>query len=159
MALRVRATVDPEGNGGPMLDRAIASLRASAYRLELARALIDRARLLRRDGHRVQARSLFEEGMELAARCEAAPLVAAAREELVVLGARPRRAMSSGVEALTAAERRVADMAATGLANREIAQALFVTEKTIEAHLHRVFRKLGIRSRRELPGLIAEAGP
>jgi DNA-binding NarL/FixJ family response regulator len=50
-------------------------------------------------------------------------------------------------------------MAATGLANREIAQALFVTEKTIEAHLHRVFRKIGIRSRRDLPGLLAEASP
>jgi DNA-binding CsgD family transcriptional regulator len=159
MALRVRATVDPSGDGAPMLDRAIASLRSSAYRLELARALIDRGRLLRRDGQRGPARSLLEEGMELAARCEATPLVEAARADLVVLGARPRRAMFSGVEALTAAERRVADMAATGLVNREIAQALFVTEKTIEAHLHRVFRKLGIRSRRQLPTLLAEAHP
>ena len=159
MVLRVRAAVDPYGDGGSTLDRAIASLRDSAYRLELARALVDRGRLLRRDGRRVAARSLFEEGMELAARCEAAPLVEAARAELVVLGARPRRLMVSGVEALTAAERRVADLAATGLANREIAQTLFVTEKTIEAHLHRVFRKLAIRSRRQLPTLLAEAGP
>ncbi|MBE1549968.1 DNA-binding CsgD family transcriptional regulator [Mycobacterium sp. OAS707] len=159
MALRVRAAVDPYADGGSTLDRAIASLRDSAYRLELARALVDRGRLLRRDGRRVAARSLFEEGMELGARCEAAPLVEAARAELVVLGARPRRLMVSGVEALTAAERRVADLAATGLANREIAQTLFVTEKTIEAHLHRVFRKLAIRSRRQLPTLLAEAGP
>ncbi|WP_210087009.1 helix-turn-helix transcriptional regulator [Mycobacterium sp. OAE908] len=46
-----------------------------------------------------------------------------------------------------------------GLANREIAQTLFVIEKTIEAHLHRVFRKLAIRSRRQLPTLLAETGP
>jgi DNA-binding CsgD family transcriptional regulator len=97
--------------------------------------------------------------MELAARCEATPLVEAARADLVVLGARPRRAMFSGAESLTAAERRVADMAATGLVNREIAQALFVTEKTIEAHLHRVFRKLDIRSRRELPAVLAVGRP
>ncbi|OBK52831.1 LuxR family transcriptional regulator [Mycobacterium sp. 1081908.1] len=158
-ALRVRATVDADGDAAAMLDRAITSLRDSAYRLELARALFDRGRVLRRQGHRHAARSLVEEGMDLAARCEATPLVDAAREELLVLGARPRRVMVSGVEALTAAERRVADMAATGQNNREIAQALFVTEKTVEAHLNRVFRKLGIRSRRELPAQLAVATP
>jgi DNA-binding CsgD family transcriptional regulator len=95
--------------------------------------------------------------MELAARSEAAPLVADARAELIVLGARPRRAMFSGIDALTAAERRVAEMAAGGLSNREIAQALFVTEKTVETHLHKVFRKLDISSRRDLPAELAPA--
>jgi DNA-binding NarL/FixJ family response regulator len=57
---------------------------------------------------------------------------------------------------VSAAPRRVADRAATGLVNCKIAQALFVTEKTIEAHLHRVFRMLGIRSRCQLPTLLAE---
>src|SRR5262249_552571 len=122
-----------------------------AFRLDLARALLDYGRALRRAGRRTEARPALEEAMDLAARCEARPLAADARGDLVVLGARPRREMFSGVEALTAAERRVAERAASGLGNREIAQALFVTEKTVETHLHRVFRKLGIASRRELP--------
>jgi DNA-binding NarL/FixJ family response regulator len=139
------------GGDEALLAQAVETLRASAYRLELARALVDLGRVLRRDGRRTDARSTLEEAMELAARCEAAPLVADARAELVILGARPRRAMFSGIDALTAAERRVAEMAAAGQTNRDIAQALFVTEKTVETHLHRTFRKLDIRSRRDLP--------
>jgi DNA-binding CsgD family transcriptional regulator len=78
-----------------------------------------------------------------------------ARAELLVLGARPRRLMFSGVEALTATERRVAAMAAEGLSNREIAQSLFVTKKTVETHLRSVYRKLSIASRSELPAQLA----
>ncbi|WP_028062815.1 helix-turn-helix transcriptional regulator [Solirubrobacter soli] len=148
-AQRVVAVV--AGGDEALLEEAVATLRASEYRLELARALVDLGRVLRRDGRRIDARSTLEEAMEIAARCEAAPLVAEARAELVILGARPRRAMFSGIDALTAAERRVAEMAAAGQTNRDIAQALFVTEKTVETHLHRTFRKLDIRSRRDLP--------
>ena len=57
--------------------------------------------------------------------------------------------------ALTASERRVATLAAEGQTNREIAQALFVTPKTVEVHLSNAYRKLDIRSRRELPGALA----
>ncbi len=70
--------------------------------------------------------------------------------ELEASGARPRRELLSGVEALTPAERRVAEMAAEGLTNREIAEALWVTHKTVEMHLGRSYGKLGIRSRRQL---------
>jgi DNA-binding CsgD family transcriptional regulator len=62
----------------------------------------------------------------------------------------------SGVEALTASERRVAQMATEGLTNRQIAQALFVTTKTIEMHLGRVYLKLGIRRRHELAGALRQ---
>ncbi|HYC82762.1 MAG TPA: helix-turn-helix transcriptional regulator, partial [Solirubrobacterales bacterium] len=65
-------------------------------------------------------------------------------------GARLRRT-TGGPEALTPSELRVAELAAEGQTNREIAQALFLSEKTIESHLGNVYRKLGIRSRRELP--------
>jgi DNA-binding NarL/FixJ family response regulator len=75
-----------------------------------------------------------------------------ARAELVLAGGRPRRPASSGREALTATEERVARMAARGPTNREIAQTLVVTEKTVEAHLASCYRKLGIRSRGELAG-------
>ena len=58
--------------------------------------------------------------------------------------------MLSGLDALTASERRVAQMAAADLSNKEIAQALFVTVKTVESHLGRVYRKLAVGSRKEL---------
>jgi len=73
-----------------------------------------------------------------------------AASELRATGARPRRAALTGVEALTASERRVAELAAEGLTNREVAQALYLSENTIQTHLKSVFRKLGIRSRSQL---------
>jgi DNA-binding CsgD family transcriptional regulator len=68
---------------------------------------------------------------------------------------RPRREALSGVDSLTPSERRVADLAAAGRTNRDVAQALFVTPKTVEVHLSNAYRKLGIRSRRELAGALA----
>jgi DNA-binding CsgD family transcriptional regulator len=70
------------------------------------------------------------------------------------MGARPRRLRFSGAEALTASERRVAQMAAAGRSNREIAAALFVTVRTVENHLAHAYRKLGIGSRRDLPSAL-----
>jgi DNA-binding CsgD family transcriptional regulator len=84
------------------------------------------------------------------------PLAARAQSELLATGARPRRIAMSGVTALTASERRVADMAAGGPTNREIAQALFVTPRTVEVHLSSVYRKLRIRSRSQLAAALAE---
>jgi DNA-binding CsgD family transcriptional regulator len=74
----------------------------------------------------------------------------------VAAGARPRRFELTGVESLTASELRVARMAGDGLTNREIAQALFVTEKTVEGHLSHAYRKLDIGSRSQLAGALAE---
>ncbi|MBA2343437.1 MAG: helix-turn-helix transcriptional regulator, partial [Thermoleophilaceae bacterium] len=70
-------------------------------------------------------------------------------------GARPRRTALSGVEALTPSERRVVDLAREGMTNREIAQALFVTTKTIEDHLRNSYGKLGIHSKGELREALA----
>ena len=79
-----------------------------------------------------------------------------ARDELSRSGARLIREPVSGVEALTPSEVRVAELAAEGLTNREVAQALFVSEKTVETHLGRVYRKLDIKSRHALPGALAD---
>ena len=98
-----------------------------------------------------KSREMLHAGMELAHRCGAAPLVERAREELLATGARPRRIMRSGVDALTPSEKRVARMAGEGLTNREIAQALFVTMRTVEVHLTHAYQKLDISSREELP--------
>ena len=72
-----------------------------------------------------------------------------------MLGARPRRLAFTGADALTASERRAAQLAASGRTNREIAQELYLSVKTVESHLGRGFRKLGISSRTELAGALA----
>ena len=78
-----------------------------------------------------------------------------ARSELYATGARPRRAALDGVESLTDRELRVAKLAAEGQTNRDIAQLLYVTPKTVEVHLTNAYRKLNIGSRRELPAALA----
>src|SRR5262249_58334420 len=85
--------------------------------------------------------------LDLAAGYGATPLAERARAELVIAGARPRRDRITGRDALTATERRVAELAAGGHSNREIAQLQFVTLKTVETHLGRVYQKLDIGSR------------
>ena len=74
-----------------------------------------------------------------------------ARPELYATGARPRSTALDGVESLTDRELRVARLAADGQTNRDIAQLLYVTPKTVEVHLTNAYRKLNIGSRRELP--------
>lgn len=93
--------------------------------------------------------------MEVAHRCGADQLAEHARTELAATGARPRRLMVSGADSLTASERRIAQLAAGGLSNPEIAQRLFITRKTVEAHLGRVYSKLDINSRARLAEVLA----
>ena len=114
---------------------------------------------LRRANSRSEARSHLREAVELAHRCGATPLIECANEELAATGARPRKVLLSGLESLTASERRVARLAAEGLSNREIAQALFVTVKTVEVHLSNGYRKLEIDSRRQLAGALVGPRP
>ena len=71
---------------------------------------------------------------------------------------RPTTSDRAGADSLTPSERRVVELAAAGGTNREIAQQLFVTEKTVETHLGRAFRKLNVSSRRQLPEVLASAG-
>jgi DNA-binding CsgD family transcriptional regulator len=139
-----------EDSGFEHLRDAVATLEASGARLEHARALVDLGAALRRAGERTEAREQLAAGMDLAHRCGATALTARARDELIVAGARPRRMAQSGVDSLTASERRIAQMAATGMANKEIAQALFLTTRTVEMHLGNAYRKLNISSRKEL---------
>jgi DNA-binding CsgD family transcriptional regulator len=96
--------------------------------------------------------------MELAARCGAMPLQERAREELLATGARPRRIRLSGLDALTASERRVARLAAGGRSNREIAESLYVTRRTVETHLSHAYQKLDIESREELSAALESPG-
>jgi DNA-binding CsgD family transcriptional regulator len=81
-----------------------------------------------------------------------------ARRELVATGARPRRAALSGLESLTPSELRVGELAGRGMTTRQIADALFVTPKTVEYHLRHIYQKLGINSREELAETMRRAG-
>ena len=131
-------------------------MRRSPARLEHARALVDLGAALRRSNNRSEARQLLREGVDHAQRCGAAALVQRGNEELAATGAHPRTVLLSGVDALTASERRVAHLAAAGHSNKDIAQALFVTVKTVEIHLTRIYRKLDISSRRQLERALGE---
>jgi DNA-binding CsgD family transcriptional regulator len=150
VALRVHGLTVGGPDGLALLEEAAATLEGSSARLERARALADLGAALRRAGRRVDAREPLRVAVELAQSCGATPLAEGARAELVAAGAKPRRQALSGAESLTPSELRVAAMAAEGMTNRDIAQNLFVTPKTVEVHLSSVYRKLDIRSRTQL---------
>ncbi len=138
-----------------LLRESVEVARTSPGRLELALSLVELGSAERRANRRSAAREPLEEGLALAHRCGARGLEKRALEELLATGARPRRAPASGRDALTPSELRVAEMAASGQTNREIAQRLFVTQKTVEAHLARTFRKLRVDSRVQLAGALS----
>ena len=147
MALRAAGLVRGGPVGIDLLHEAVATLSASQARLEHARALTDRGAALRRAGHRTDARSHLSHALEIADTCQATAIAGRAQEELLAAGARPRRRAQSGPQSLTPTEHRVAQLAGSGLSNREIAQTLFVTVKTVETHLRHVYTKLDISSR------------
>jgi DNA-binding CsgD family transcriptional regulator len=156
VSLRAAGVVAGKEDMVRLLGQAVGVLERSESRLEHARALVDLGAALRRNGKQSQGRARLEQGMDLAHCCGAETLVARAIQELELAGARPRRAALRGRDSLTPAELRAAEMAATGMSNKEIAQALFVTLRTVEMHLSNAYGKLGISSRRELvPALAA----
>ena len=126
------------------MPRAVRLLDPSPARLEHTRALVDLGSMLRRINRRADARDPLWQGLDLAERGGMVRLAHRARAELRACGARPRRTAVTGIESLTPAERQVAGLAAAGHGNREIAQRLYVTLRTVETHLTHVFAKLGI---------------
>jgi DNA-binding CsgD family transcriptional regulator len=156
-ALRVAGLVQGNEAGLPLLHEAVGVLENSPARLEYAKALADLGATLRRTGQRGEAKHHLARALDIAHHCGAAPLARHAETELRTAGARPRRAQLTGPGALTPSERRVAELASQGQTNRDIAQQLFVTVKTVEVHLGSVYRKLGITNRNQLPAL-ATAG-
>jgi DNA-binding CsgD family transcriptional regulator len=157
VALRAQALVGPHAERSERLGAALAVLAASPARLEHARVLVDLGATLRAAGQRTAAREPLSEALALAARCGGLTLERRARAELAAIGVRPRTTDRVGTDSLTPSERRVVELAAAGGTNRELAQTLFVTEKTVETHLGRAFRKLDVSSRRQLPEVLARA--
>jgi DNA-binding CsgD family transcriptional regulator len=150
VSLRAAGLARGGQDGLALLSESVRMLRNSSALLERAHSLTEFGAALRRAGERAAARGPLGEALDLAARSGATPLAARAREELSAAGARPRRVWRTGVEALTPGELRVARLALQGRTNREIAYELYVTLKTVEGHLARVYSKLGIAGRQEL---------
>jgi DNA-binding CsgD family transcriptional regulator len=117
--------------------------------------MTDLGAALRRAGHRTESRELLRPALDIAHRCGALALTERTRTELIAAGGRPRRLLLTGLDSLTASERRVAQLAAAGLPNRDIAQNLFITTRTVEGHLTHAYQKLDITSREQLPAALA----
>jgi DNA-binding CsgD family transcriptional regulator len=156
IALRTLGLVEGGEQGIESLHEAVATFRETPARLELAKALTDLGSALRRAKQRAAAREPLHEALEIARRGGALATAKRAHDELEATGEKLRPLMAGGVESLTPSERRVASLAAQGRTNRAIAQELYLTVKTIEAHLSSAYRKLEIASRSELPEALGE---
>jgi DNA-binding CsgD family transcriptional regulator len=159
VAKRAAGVIVAGDRGASLLREAIDAFERGDAKLEKARALANLGALLRRRNRRTEARELLREALDAAHRAGARPLAEYAETELRATGARPRRVVLTGLDSLTASERRIAELASQGLTNREIAQTLFITARTVEGHLTSVFRKLMLDSRDELPAALAGGAP
>jgi len=155
VALRVCGILADAPQRIELLEQSVAVLETTPMRLELAYSLTELGAALRRAGARTAAREPLRRALDLAHRCGATPLAQRAREEALAAGARPRRPWATGVHALTSSELRVAQLAAQDMGNRDIAQALFITAKTVSDHLSSAYRKLNISSRDQLAAVMA----
>jgi DNA-binding CsgD family transcriptional regulator len=156
IAQRAVALVTGGDRGVKSLREAVGAFERADAALERARTLADLGAMLRRRNRRTEARELLRDALDIAHRIGARRLAERAETELRASGGRPRRLVLSGLDSLTASERRIADLASQGLSNREIAQTLFVTNRTVEGHLTNVYRKLRLDSRTKLLAALAE---
>jgi DNA-binding CsgD family transcriptional regulator len=157
IALRTRGLILGGAEGLELLQEAASVTASSPARFEHARTLIALGATLRRRNDRRGAREVLREGLALARAHRAAPLIQQAEEELRLAGAHTTRGGMRDRDTLTPSEARIARMASQGMTNRDIAQALFVTTKTVETHLGHAYTKLGITSREELNAAMTTA--
>ena len=146
-AARMRALVAPREQAIALLEEARSHFAASNARLELARCLTELGARRRAAGERRAARAILRDAHDAAHLCRATALCDQARAELLLAGGRPRPPAGAGADALTPAERRVAELAAGGATNREIARRLYLSPKTVEMHLRSAYRKLDLPGR------------
>ncbi|WP_328680848.1 AAA family ATPase [Streptomyces sp. NBC_00322] len=145
----------PGDSGIDELTEAARLLDNSPGRLEHARAEYLLGRRLLERGDAESARERLRRSIDIAVLCGDRLLLDQAVPALGAAGGRLRRGTESPTDALSGSERQVAERAVAGATNREIAEALFLTQRTVEFHLTSVYRKLGIRGRRELAAVLA----
>jgi DNA-binding CsgD family transcriptional regulator len=148
--LAIAAAGDLAG-AGAALDEAVRQHLRVPMPFELARTLVARGQVQRRRKERLAAKQSLEEAIDIFATRGAVLWAERARLELGRLGLRP----GDGHD-LTKTERRVAEMVASGLTNREVAAQLFISPRTVEANLSKIYSKFGVRSRTELAAKMAE---
>jgi DNA-binding CsgD family transcriptional regulator len=158
-ALRRAASFVPVREAIPLLAEGVALAESTPNRPVLARVLASSGAALVKADRLPEARDALSRAVDLASEMGMARVLERSQRELLLAGSRPRRARTTGPTSLTDAQREVASLAADGLTNREIAERLFVTIKTVETHLMAVYRKLGIRSRDELGPALGTADP
>jgi DNA-binding CsgD family transcriptional regulator len=158
-AARLRALIAPREQAIAQLEQAATHFAASHARLEYARTLTELGARRRAAGERRAARAILRDAHDAAYTCRAGALCDRARAELRLAGGRPRPPAGAGANALTPAERRVAEIAAQGAGNREIARHLYLSPKTVEMHLRSAYRKLDLAGRRDLSAALRPATP
>jgi len=153
-ALRRQASFEPARRAVEVLSEAVALAESTPRRPVIARVLASYGAALRRVERVPEAREALYRAVDMAGEMGMERLRERAHRELVLAGGRPRRTRTSGPRSLTAAQQQVARLATQGRSNRQIAEELFVTIKTVETHLAAVYRKLGIATRGELAGVV-----
>ena len=155
IALRTLGLIEGGEAGLDLLHESVEVLAESPARLEHQRSLAEYGAALRRANRRAEARTPLRQALDGALAAGALAVARRAHEELEATGEKLRPLAPEGVNALTPSERRVAEQAARGQTNREVAQELFLSVKTVETHLSSVYRKLGVASRRDLAAALA----
>ncbi len=150
VGLRVSALLEEAGTATASLRESVELLEFSPARLELARSLEGLGRILIETGQARAGLLALTRSADLAAQCHAGRMVERLGSLLVDNGRKVPRTLARGLHAFTPAERSVAGLAADGHTNRQIAEQLFLSEKTVETHLSRAYRKVGVRSRTQL---------
>jgi DNA-binding CsgD family transcriptional regulator len=154
-----RALVDDGPEWRESFEAALRTPDAESWPFDLARVRLIYGERLRKAGHLVRAREVLHDALDSFDRLEARPWVNRAKGELRSAGdpqARTAVPVHAGPVSLTAQEWSVAELAATGLSNREIADRLYLSPRTVSGHLYNIFPKLGISSRAALRDAIAQ---
>jgi len=152
---RVRALLSEGEAADGLYRQSIEHLSSTSVRLELARAHLLYGEWLRRERRRLDAREQLRIALGEFTSMGAEAFAHRAERELLATGERPRKRTADTLDQLTPQETQVALLAASGQRNREIAAQLFISPSTVDYHLRKVFRKLGVKSRTQLAGRLS----
>jgi DNA-binding CsgD family transcriptional regulator len=151
---RSRALVSEREAAESLYREAVDRLGRTQLRPELARAHLLYGEWLRREGRRADARAQLRTAHDMLGAIGMEGFAERARRELLVTGAKVRRRTADTRDQLTAQEAQIARLARDGLSNPEIGARLYISPRTVEWHLHKVFTKLGVTSRKQLEGAL-----